>query len=155
MRNLKLFLPVLLIVVLFVGCGGAPVAEEEVVEEPEVVEEDTTEVEPEKPELVLTRIFFDFDKSDIKPEAVDILEANAEMLELYPEINMVIEGHCCEIGTSEYNMALGERRAKAAHDYLVKLGIDSERLSTVSYGEEQPLDPEDLPKNRRCEFVVE
>jgi peptidoglycan-associated lipoprotein len=155
MRNIKLFLPVLLIVVLLIGCGGAPVAEEEVVEEPEVVEEDTTEVEPEKPELVLTRIFFDFDKSDIKPEAVDILEANAEMLELYPEINMVIEGHCCEIGTSEYNMALGERRAKAAHDYLVKLGIDSARLSTVSYGEERPLDPEDLPKNRRCEFVVE
>lgn len=155
MRNIKLFLPVLLIVALLVSCGGAPVAEEEVMEEPEVVEEDTTAVEePEKPELVMERIFFDFDKSDIKPEATDILEANAEMLELYPDVDIVIEGHCCEIGTSEYNMALGERRAKAAHEYLVKLGIDSERLSTVSYGEEQPLDPEDLPKNRRCEFVV-
>jgi peptidoglycan-associated lipoprotein len=152
MRYFKVFLPVLLLVVLLVGCGGAPVVEEELVEE-EVVEEDTTAVEPERPELVLDRIFFDFDKSDIKPDAATILEANSEMLELYPEVNVVIEGHCCEIGTSEYNMALGERRAKAAHDYLLKLGMDSGRLSTVSYGEEQPLDAGDLEKNRRAEFV--
>jgi peptidoglycan-associated lipoprotein len=154
MRYFKILLPVLLIVFLLVGCGSAPVVEEEPVEEPEVVEEDTTEVvEPERPELVLDRIFFDFDKSDIKPDAATILEANSEMLELYPEVNVVIEGHCCEIGTAEYNMALGERRAKAARDYLVKLGIDDGRLSTVSYGEEQPLDPENLEKNRRAEFV--
>jgi peptidoglycan-associated lipoprotein len=153
MRYFNILLPVLLIVVLLVGCGGAPVVEEEPMPEPEVVVEDTTEVEPERPELVLDRIFFDFDKSDIKPDAATVLEANSEMLELYPEVNVVIEGHCCEIGTSEYNMALGERRAKAAQDYLLKLGIDAERLSTVSYGEEQPLDPEDLEKNRRCEFV--
>ena len=156
MRYFKLFLPVLLIVVLLIGCGGAPVVEEEVVEEPEVVEEDTTEVvEPERPELVLDRIFFDFDKSDIRPDAAAILDANAEMLEIYPEVNVVIEGHCCRIGTAEYNMALGERRAKAALNYLVELGVSAEQLSTVSYGEERPLDPEDLEKNRRCEFVAE
>jgi peptidoglycan-associated lipoprotein len=152
MRYFKILLSVLLLVVLLVGCGGAPVVEEEPMEEPVVVE-DTTEVEPERPELVLDRIFFDFDKSDVKPDAATVLEANSEMLELYPEVNVVIEGHCCEIGTAEYNMALGERRAKAAQDYLLKLGIDAERLSTVSYGEEQPLDPEDLEKNRRAEFV--
>jgi peptidoglycan-associated lipoprotein len=155
MRYLKLFVPVLLIVVLFIGCGGAPVVEEEPVEEPEIVEEDTTEViEPERPELVLNRIFFDFDKSNIRSDAAGVLEANSEMLELYPETDIVIEGHCCRIGTSEYNMALGERRAKAAYDYLVGLGISADRLSTVSYGEERPLDPENLEKNRRCEFVV-
>ncbi len=154
MRYLKLFLPVLLIVVLFVGCGGAPVVEEELIEEPEVVEDTTTVVEPEKPELVLDRIFFDFDKSDIRSDAAEILESNGDMLELYPEVNVVIEGHCCEIGTSEYNMALGERRAKSALDYLSGLGISLDRLSTVSYGEEQPLDASDLERNRRCEFVV-
>ena len=155
MRYFKLLLPVLLIVVLFVGCGGAPVVEEEPIEEVEVVEEDTTEVEePERPELVLDRIFFDFDKSDIRPDAAEVLEANGEMLGLYPEVSMVIEGHCCEIGTSEYNMALGERRAQAAQDYLSKLGVEAD-ISTVSYGEERPLDPEDLEQNRRCEFVAE
>lgn len=153
MRYFKLFVPVLLIVVLLIGCGGAPVVEEEPVEEPEVVEDTTVVEEPERPELVLDRIFFDFDKSDIRPDAAEVLEANSEMLDLYPEVNIVIEGHCCEIGTSEYNMALGERRAKAAQDYLIELGIDGGRLSTVSYGEERPLDPENLEKNRRCEFV--
>ncbi len=155
MKYVKLFVPVLVIIVLFFGCASQPVVEEEVVEEPEVVEEDTVEVEePERPELVLNRIFFDFDKSDIKPEASDILNANAEMLELYPEVSVVIEGHCCRIGTSEYNMALGERRAKAAYDYLVKAGVAADNLSTVSYGEERPLDEKVLEKNRRCEFVV-
>jgi peptidoglycan-associated lipoprotein len=153
MRYFKVFLPVLLLVVLLIGCGGAPVVEEPV-EEPEVVEEDTTEVEePERPELVLERIFFDFDKSDIRPDAAEVLEANAEMLELYPEVSIVIEGHCCEIGTAEYNMALGERRAAAAQEYLIGLGVEADQLSTVSYGEEQPLDAEDLEQNRRCEFV--
>ncbi len=153
MRYFKILLPVLLIVVLLIGCGGAPVVEEEPMEEPEVVAEDTTVVEPERPELVLDRIFFDFDKSAIRPDAAGVLEANSEMLELYPEVNIIIEGHCCRIGTSEYNMALGERRAKAARDYLVKLGINAGRLSTISYGEERPLDANKLEKNRRCEFV--
>jgi peptidoglycan-associated lipoprotein len=151
MRYFKLMLGVLLLVGLFLGCASQPPAEEP------VIEEDTTAVvepEPEKPELVLNRIFFDFDKSDIRPEAAEILNANAEMLGIYPEVNVVVEGHCCEIGTAEYNMALGERRAKSAYDYLVNLGISSSRLSTISYGEERPLDPQILEKNRRCEFVV-
>jgi len=154
MRYLKLFLPVLLIVVLFFGCASQPMVEEEVAEEPEVIEDTTTVVEPEKPELILNRIFFDFDKSDIRSDAAEVLESNGEMLELYPEVSVVIEGHCCEIGTSEYNMALGERRAKSALDYLSGLGLSPDRLSTVSYGEEQPLDPKVLEENRRCEFVV-
>lgn len=152
MRYFKLMLGVLLLVGLFLGCASQPVAEE-----PEVIEEDTTTVvepEPEKPELVLNRIFFDFNKSDIRSEAALVLNANAEMLGIYPDINIAIEGHCCEIGTAEYNMALGERRAKAAYDYLVNLGVSESRLATISYGEERPLNPEILEQNRRCEFVV-
>jgi outer membrane protein OmpA-like peptidoglycan-associated protein len=151
MRYFKLMLGVLLLVGMFFGCASQPVAEE-----PEVIVEDTTTVveEPVKPELVLNRIFFDFDKSDIRPEAAEVLSANAEMLGIYPDVNIVIEGHCCRIGTAEYNMALGERRAKAAYDYLVNLGISESRLSTISYGEERPLNPDVLEQNRRCEFVV-
>jgi peptidoglycan-associated lipoprotein len=118
-----------------------------------VVPKETTVVET-RPQLVLERIFFDFDKSDIRQDAAEILKKNAEMLKIYPEVKVLIEGHTCEIGTAEYNMALGERRAKSARDYLLMLGITPDRLSTVSYGEERPLDPKVLEKNRRCEFVI-
>ncbi|MEO0293753.1 MAG: OmpA family protein [candidate division WOR-3 bacterium] len=148
MRYLKLALASILVIVLLLGC---PRRQEVVVEEPEEVVEEKA---PERPALVLNRIFFDFDKSDIRPDAAEVLKQNAEMLKLYPEVNVVIEGHCCEIGTAEYNMALGERRAKAAYDYLVNLGVPSTQLSTISYGEERPLDPKDLKKNRRCEFTI-
>ncbi len=158
MRYVKLFIPLFVISVLFFGCPRRQVVEpaEEALEEIPYEEVEIPE-EPEqpKPELVLERIFFDFDKSDIRADAADVLKKNAEMLGLYPEAKVLIEGHCCEIGTAEYNLALGERRAKAAHDYLVMLGISTTRLSTVSYGEERPLDPKDLKKNRRCEFIVQ
>ncbi len=157
MRYLKLTLPILLVAIVFFGCPKKQVVKP--VEPVEPPPETTTVVpveqpQPEKPPLVLERIFFDFDKSDIRQDAAITLEKNAEMLKLYPDAKIVIEGHCCEIGTSEYNMALGERRAKSAHDYLVKLGISPDRLSTISYGEERPLDPKVLERNRRCEFVV-
>jgi peptidoglycan-associated lipoprotein len=111
--------------------------------------------EPPKPELVLERIFFDFDKSDVRIDAAAVLDKNAEMLNLYPDATVTIEGHCCEIGTAEYNLALGERRAIAARDYLVRLGISTDRFSTVSFGEEIPLHPTNLEKNRRCEFTIQ
>ena len=72
-------------------------------------------------------------------------------------MNLVIEGHCDERGTNEYNMALGDRRARSARDFLVNLGVDASRISTVSYGEEKPADPgkteEAWAKNRRAQFV--
>jgi peptidoglycan-associated lipoprotein len=152
MSYLRLTTILLLVFVLFAGCPKKqviePIEEEVVVEIPEEIPG-----EPKKPELKLTRIFFDFDKSEIRADAAEILKKNAEMLKLYPNKNVTIEGHCCEIGTSEYNLALGERRANAAQDYLIMLGISPGRLSTVSYGEERPLDPDNLPKNRRCEFI--
>jgi len=153
MRYVKLGIPIMVIMILFLGCPKKQVVQP--VEEP-VIEEIPEEVvipeEPERPSFEMGRIFFDFDKSDIRADAAETLRRNAEMLQLYPAVNITIEGHCCEIGTAEYNLALGERRANAAYDYLVMLGIDAARLAMVSYGEERPLDPTDLEKNRRCEF---
>jgi peptidoglycan-associated lipoprotein len=154
MRYIKLGIPIILILVLFAGCPKKQVVQpaEEVPEEVEIPEEIVLPEEPERPPFEMTRIFFDFDKSDIRADAAEGLRKNAEMLGLYPAVNITIEGHCCEIGTAEYNLALGERRAKAAYDYLVMLGVEPARISTVSYGEERPLDPTDLEQNRRCEF---
>ena len=103
-------------------------------------------------------IHFDYDKSLLKPEAIALLNRYAAGLKQYPTATVSIEGHCDERGTNEYNLALGERRALSARKYMIKLGIDENRLSTVSYGEERPLDPghneEAWAKNRRDEFVV-
>jgi peptidoglycan-associated lipoprotein len=157
MRYLKVAIPLFVVVMVFVACPRRQAVEP--VEEPIPYEEVELPVElpeePAKPELVLERIFFDFDKSDIRMDAAAVLEKNAEMLKLYPDVKVTIEGHCCRIGTAEYNLALGERRAKAARGYLIGLGIAGNRLATVSYGEERPLDPNNLPRNRRCEFVVQ
>lgn len=85
------------------------------------------------------RVFFDFDKYDLKPEARTTLERQALWLRKYPSATVTIEGHCDERGTREYNLALGERRATAVKDYLVALGIDAKRLNTISYGKERPV----------------
>ncbi|MBW1998138.1 MAG: peptidoglycan-associated lipoprotein Pal [Deltaproteobacteria bacterium] len=103
-------------------------------------------------------IYFDFDKAELKPQARKVLVKKAEWLRKHPEYNVVIEGHCDERGTNEYNLALGERRANAAWRFLNALGISGERMSTISYGEERPLDPRHNPeawaKNRRDEFKL-
>jgi len=84
------------------------------------------------------RVFFDFDKYDLKPEARAQLEQQAAWLKSYPQYRITIEGHCDERGTREYNLALGERRANAVKNYLVALGIDPNRITTISYGKERP-----------------
>jgi peptidoglycan-associated lipoprotein len=84
------------------------------------------------------RVFFDFDKSDLKPEARRTLERQAAWLKQYGNVAVTLEGHCDERGTREYNLALGERRANAARGYLVSLGIPAQRIRTVSYGKERP-----------------
>ena len=103
-------------------------------------------------------IHFDFDKFNLKPEAREMLRQHADCLLEHLNFEVVIEGHCDERGTMEYNLALGERRAASAMKYLVNLGVDKERLTTVSYGEELPLDPgqnaEAWAKNRRAHFIV-
>ena len=107
---------------------------------------------------LLKDIHFDFDKYDILPEDAQILKENAALLMNYPKVKVQVEGHCDERGTNEYNLALGERRANAAKKYLVSLGISTDRISSISYGEEKPLDTghneEAWAKNRRGHFVI-
>ena len=103
-------------------------------------------------------IYFDFDKSDIRSDARFALEKVADYLKKNPKVKIVIEGHCDELGTEEYNMALGERRALSARRYLVSLGVAPERMGTVSYGEDRPIDPAHNDTawalNRNCQFKI-
>jgi peptidoglycan-associated lipoprotein len=103
-------------------------------------------------------VYFDFDRFNIRDDMKPVMEDNALFLLDYPEIMIEIQGNCDERGTNEYNLALGERRAKAARAYLVNLGINPDRIGTVSFGEERPLDPEHnedaWAKNRRDDFVI-
>jgi peptidoglycan-associated lipoprotein len=103
-------------------------------------------------------VFFLYDSDRIEGAGQAALQSNAQILRQYPSWILTIEGHCDERGTPEYNLALGERRALAARDYLVSLGIAPDRLKTVSYGNEFPFDPgrteEAYSKNRRAHFVV-
>jgi peptidoglycan-associated lipoprotein len=105
----------------------------------------------------LKEIRFNFDSYDLTPEARAILQANAAWLKANPSVTVEIEGHCDERGTTEYNLALGSKRARAALDYLVSLGIAATRIKTTSYGEELPLCKESsencYEKNRRDRFV--
>jgi len=105
------------------------------------------------------RIFFDFDKSDIKADSRTKLDAWADWLKKYPQVTAVIEGHCDERGTREYNLALGERRASAAKNYLVAKGIPANRLQTISYGKERPAvlgsNEAAWAQNRRAVLVVQ
>ena len=99
------------------------------------------------------RVFFGFDRFDLSPEARDVLERQSDWLKRFPVITITVAGHSDERGTREYNLALGERRANSVKNYLVALGVDSNRIRTVSYGKEQPVDPRSVEaawaKNRR------
>jgi len=103
-------------------------------------------------------IHFAFDKSTLTEEARVILKRKATWLKNHPDAKVIVEGHCDERGTEEYNLALGDRRAKSAKNFLVDMGIDSSRLTTISYGEEKPLDPRHnetaWAKNRRAHFRI-
>jgi len=102
--------------------------------------------------------FFDLDKADIRGDARDALSKTAQFLRSYPQIKVNIEGHCDERGSTEYNLALGDRRAQAAKDFLVSLGVPADRMQTVSYGKERPfcMDHNEAcwQQNRRAHFVM-
>ncbi|MBI4611112.1 MAG: peptidoglycan-associated lipoprotein Pal [Candidatus Rokubacteria bacterium] len=106
----------------------------------------------------LEDVFFDFDRYELRDDARATLDGNVKWLKARLETRVVVEGHCDERGTSEYNLALGERRAQAVRDYLVAAGVAASRLSTISYGEERPFVPgpgESAWKwNRRAHLVV-
>jgi peptidoglycan-associated lipoprotein len=103
-------------------------------------------------------IHFDYDQYVLRQDAREILADKARFLSKYPGTGILIEGHCDERGTNEYNLALGERRASSAKQYLVQLGVSAKRINTISYGEERPLevgdDEEAWAKNRRAHFEI-
>lgn len=107
---------------------------------------------------LLGDIYFDFDKYDLRADARDRLRKNADFMKEFPQFTYGLEGHCDERGTNEYNLALGERRANAAKDYLISLGVDPARVRTISYGEERPFctsrNESCWQQNRRGHFVM-
>jgi peptidoglycan-associated lipoprotein len=113
----------------------------------------------EAPEGVLRPVYFDFDSSDLRDDARATLSSSAAWLKARSAVEVVIEGHCDERGTIEYNLALGQRRANAVRDYLARLGVSGTRLTTTSYGEERPADAGQgegaWSRNRRAEFNLE
>jgi peptidoglycan-associated lipoprotein len=147
------------------GCGGKKAMEEPVVTEAPPVEE-PKEMPVEQPKtpvqevspISLSDAFFDFDSASLKAEAKSTLDANAREMKRVTDKNITIEGHCDERGTKAYNLALGEKRANAARDYLVAMGVNPSRITTISYGKERPFDPGHTEaawaKNRRAHFVV-
>jgi peptidoglycan-associated lipoprotein len=152
---------------LVVGCGGKKAVEPEPttiteppeVEPPQEVQEPAIKEEPkEEPMPELNDVFYAFDKYNLTDESKRTLEQNSAELKRASETTIIIEGHCDERGTKAYNLALGEKRAKAAKDYLVSLGVSGSRITTISYGKERPFDPGHneaaWAKNRRAHFVI-
>jgi peptidoglycan-associated lipoprotein len=186
MKASHILVPVLLAAMLASCAGGprattAPSAEtaagveptptptpvpEQVIEPPSAEAVPSVEVQEELPEDIqelnrrgyLRDIFFDTDEYRLRDEARDTLADNAAWLAKYPDVEILIEGHCDERNTREYNLALGERRANAAREYLISLGIDGSRVRTRSYGEERPFAVGHTESawqlNRRAHFVI-
>jgi TolB protein len=141
------------------GHQAAERAAAEAAKEPALPERDVEPVVPIRPEdIKLDNIHFEYDKYDLSSEAKSTLSDNARVMMEHSGFSILIEGHCDERGTEEYNLALGEKRALSARDYLVGFGIAKDRISVISYGEEKPADPrhneQAWTKNRRARFVV-
>lgn len=138
------------------------ISEEEIAAQKQAeAEEARREAEREKAakeKFVNEDVYFGFDDSSLTKKARQILAAKADWLRSHPDVAVVIEGHCDERGTKEYNMALGQRRAQSIKNFLENAGIDSDRLETISYGEERPVDPRSnemaWAKNRRGHFRI-
>ncbi len=133
-----------------------PPAQEPVLTEADIFERKTLEeLNAEKP---MGMIHFDYDKFFIRDDAKSTLESNASFLENWSSVKVLVEGHCDERGTEEYNLALGEKRAKSAYDYLISLGISANRIKIISYGKSQPFDMGHneiaWQKNRRVQFTI-
>jgi len=132
-----------------------------VVQEPQFTEEELylrkslEQINLEKP---LGTIYFDYDRAVVREDARVTLEGNADWLKKFRTAKILVEGHCDERGTEEYNLALGEKRAKSAQDYLLSLGIGSDRIRIISYGKSQPINPghdeSAWQMNRRAQFLI-
>ncbi len=171
MKNLSLALALIVMATFGAGCSSdpepqeqAPVqqAEQQVEETVEVVEDETKAQAAALEAAVLAIsenvIYFDFNKYDIKEEYYPMLQIKADLLRQFPNVRIRIEGNCDTRGTQEYNLALGERRARAAYEYLMLLGVNPDQLSIVSYGKERPValgnTDADHAMNRRNQFTV-
>ena len=110
------------------------------------------------PGAPLKDIYYQFDSVELEPEAQEVLKKNAEWMKAHPTARVEVEGHCDDIGSAEYNLALGAKRAQTAKEFLVNQGITADRLVTISYGKEAPACFEQTEscrvKNRRARFVM-
>ncbi len=166
--GLLLIIGMLAVVLINMSCGGPKEKGEEILVDttppppvdttPVVKEEPPPPPPPKLRESQFATVYFDFDKFNLRTDARTALDRNYELLQEFLSAIIKIEGHCDERGTIEYNLSLGEKRAKAAQDYLIGLGIAPNRISIISYGKERPVDPDHneaaWAKNRRCEFRV-
>jgi peptidoglycan-associated lipoprotein len=166
MRKASVLLVGILVLLLVGSCGKKPKPEEEPTA-PVVTEPQTPSTPPEIPQEQVTKkeikqddlkpVFFDFDKYDLRSGDRETLNKNAMMLKDYPMARIRIEGNCDERGTVEYNLALGEKRARAAMEYLVNLGIDGSRISIITYGKERASHCQNdacWSMDRRDDFVI-
>lgn len=156
MKSLKtLGLVMVLALAMGLGAGCAKKAEVQT-----VATEDPAVIEFNAAVQTITDgiVYFDYDKYDVKSEYTGMLQQKAELMKAYPSIRVRIAGNCDERGTQEYNLALGERRARAVYDYLVMLGVNPAQLEMISYGKERPAVSGDTPEawalNRRDNFDV-
>ncbi|MBN2399358.1 MAG: peptidoglycan-associated lipoprotein Pal [Candidatus Aminicenantes bacterium] len=175
MKKLLFVLVALSLILLFNGCGKkaakvapaqAPVVEKveepvTQVEKPVLSEEEIFQqktIEDLNKDETMKKINFDFDQYQIREDMKPILQDNADWMLKFPTVQILIEGHCDERGTIEYNIALGEKRAEAARNYLASLGVNAAKIKIVSYGKSKPLvhgmDEESYFQNRRAEFVI-
>jgi peptidoglycan-associated lipoprotein len=173
MNKMLLCLFLVLSMCFFIGCAKKQIVKKSPITSPEqekVEQQKPEEVEPalsdEEPSLrgkeykkvpQLETIYFDYDDAALKPEARTSLSKNAKWLKENPSVEVIVEGHCDERGTTDYNMALGDRRAKSVRSYLMKLGVKGNHIATISYGEEKPVDlghnENAWSKNRRAEIL--
>lgn len=166
MRKASVLLVGILVLLLISSCGKKPAPVEEptppVVTEPETPSPPPPTSDDDITKRVITQdalkpIYFDFDRYDLRAGDREMLNKNAAVLKQYPLAKIRIEGNCDERGTVEYNLALGEKRARAAKDYLVNLGIDPERISIITYGKERAnrcYGEDCWSKDRKDDFVV-
>lgn len=149
---------------VFSGCAKKQTTKQEETIKPEakieqpIAQPPVTETKPEI-KIEFRTVYFAFDSYSIEEGALSLLNEAAKLLRSYPQVALRLEGHCDERGTTEYNLALGEKRSVAVRDYLVNLGVERSRLATVSFGKEKPADlghnESSWAKNRRVEFIIE
>ena len=158
MKSLKSF-GLVMVLALALGMGAGCAKKNTEVENMEAAPvASTSAVDVAAQQITDGVVYFDFDKYDIKAEYRDMLQQKAELMKQNPSIRVRIEGNCDERGTQEYNLALGERRARAAYEYMIRLGVPADQLDIISYGKERPAvegtGEAVWAKNRRDEFNV-